>query len=181
MKRLRCLLLDANVVIHLFDLGLWKQITEHCEIVLARTVLEREVRYYDKDRPIDLAEDVRADRISIVDVDAAEVKKFCDQFNAGYLERLDAGEAESLAYLCSRSEPYLLCSSDHIVFQVLARLNRTEQGISLEAILAKTGFGRDCRSSLRKPSGTSGRNAGSRTWSPGRASNRRSGPVLWAR
>jgi hypothetical protein len=39
MKRLSFLLLDANIVIHLFKLGIWERLIELCDIHLARTVM----------------------------------------------------------------------------------------------------------------------------------------------
>ncbi len=42
MRKLRFLLLDANVIIQLFELGLWKNLIESCEVLLARTVAEIE-------------------------------------------------------------------------------------------------------------------------------------------
>lgn len=56
---------------------------------------------------------------------------------------LDDGEAESLAYLFSKADDYLICSGDAIVYRVLGNTSRGEQGISLEEILAKTGFTKD--------------------------------------
>jgi hypothetical protein len=145
MKKFRLLLLDANVVIQLFELGLWKRIIAHCEILLARTVAEREAQFFfdaDGQHEIDLTDDIESKRIVIVDVPPSELKGFMDQFGPLYLERLDAGEAESLAYLAACDDPCLICSGDAIVFRVLAQLGRVEQGLSLEEVLEEVGFGR---------------------------------------
>jgi hypothetical protein len=145
MKKLRFLLLDANVVIQLFELGLWQRIVDQCEILLARTVAELEVQFYfdaEGQHEIDLGDDIESKRIAIVDVPPSAVKNFMDQFGPLYLERLDPGEAESLAYLAVANDPCLICSSDAIVFRVLAQLGRVEQGLSLEEVLQQVGFGR---------------------------------------
>lgn len=145
MKKLRFLLLDANVVIKLFELGLWKTVIDKCEILLARTVVEREAEFFfddDGQHAIDLAHDINSNRIGIVDVQASDLRCFLDRFDPLYLERLDPGEAESLAYLVSCEDPCLLCSSDAIVFRVLAQLRRAEQGVSLEEVLQSVGLGR---------------------------------------
>lgn len=42
----RLVLLDADVVIRAFELGIWDKLTAKREVVLARTVLDREVRDY---------------------------------------------------------------------------------------------------------------------------------------
>jgi len=145
MKKLRFLLLDANVVIKLYELGLWQSVIDKCEILLARTVAEREAEFFfadDGQHGIDLAQDINSNRITVVDVQASDLKRFLDRFDPVYLERLDLGEAESLAYLISSEDPCLLCSSDAIVFRVLARLHRADQGLSLEEMLQRVGLGR---------------------------------------
>ena len=47
MKRLRFLLLDANVVIYLFEIGLRDKIVERCEVLLSRIVAEQEAQFYE--------------------------------------------------------------------------------------------------------------------------------------
>jgi hypothetical protein len=39
MKKFSFLLLDANIVIELFRLGLWEKITDICDIHIAETVV----------------------------------------------------------------------------------------------------------------------------------------------
>ena len=146
MKKFRFLLLDANVVIELFELGLWQDVLDKCDVLLSRTVAETEAQFYFDDegqQAIDLSDDVAAKRVTIVDVELSALKQFCHRFDSIYFDALDPGEAESLAYLESSSDPCLICSSDGIVFRTLAQLARSEQGLSLEEVLAKTGLGRD--------------------------------------
>ena len=40
MFKLKLLILDANVVIHLHEFGIWTKLIEKCEVYLARTVVE---------------------------------------------------------------------------------------------------------------------------------------------
>lgn len=145
MKRLRFLLLDANIVIQLLEFGLWETILDKAEVLLARTVAEIEAEFFfidDERHEIDLAIDVAKRRLSIVDITPTELKAFVDRFDPTYFEKLDPGEAESLAYLDGSDDPCLICSSDAIVFRVLAQLNCSEQGISLEEVLQQIGLGR---------------------------------------
>lgn len=146
MKRFRFLLLDACIVIKLFELGVWRKVLEKCDVLLSRTVAENEARFYssdeDEQRAIDLVGDIEAHRVEIVDVEPAALQQFIAQFGPAYLEKLDLGEAESLAYMFLSSDPCLICSSDAIVFRVLAQLARSEDGLSLEEVLAKIGLGR---------------------------------------
>jgi hypothetical protein len=153
MKKLRFLLLDANIVIKLFEFGLWDSMLDRTEVLLARTVAEREAEFFfigDERHEIDLTADIEADRLSIVDVMPTDLKKFVARFDPTYFEKLDPGEAESLAYLDDCDDPCLICSSDAIVFRVLAQLGRAEQGISLEETLQQIGLGRDVAQQFRK-------------------------------
>jgi hypothetical protein len=56
MPRLKWLILDANSVITLHELGIWSQVAGRCDVHLARTVVESEAVFFEKDgdrQPID--------------------------------------------------------------------------------------------------------------------------------
>jgi hypothetical protein len=144
-KRLNLLLLDANVVIHLFKLGLWDRILDVCDIHLAQTVVEEVDFYKDEEgehHNIDLKPDLIADKVHSFSLPATALAAFRDQFGIEYIEKLDPGEVESLVHLLSSSKDWLLCSADKIVFRVLGNLDRRDQGISLEEVLQKVGLPR---------------------------------------
>jgi hypothetical protein len=145
MSRLKLLILDANVVIKLFELGCWARVAEECDIHLSRTVVEQEAQFFrdaasDERVEIDLSGDIAADRIHVFDVGLAELQSFRSQFNVVYLEKLDPGESESLAYLVTSRQDHRICSADSIVYRVLGRFQRGDQGISLEEVLQKIGW-----------------------------------------
>lgn len=146
MKKFRLLLLDANVVIYLFEIGLWDELVERCEVLLSRIVAEREAQFFEKDDGekvyFDLQSYIADNRVTVIDASVADIKAFRDLFDPVYLPRLDDGESESLAYLIKSPDKCLICSADAIVFRVLALLNRIEQGLSLEEILGEIGLNR---------------------------------------
>jgi len=146
MKRFRLLLLDANIVIELFRQGIWDRLIEVCDVHLSRTVAETEAHFYEDDagekQYFDLATDDEAGRITVFEVLTPDLQRFRSRFDPSYFERLDAGEAESLAFLMNSDDPYQMCSADSIVYKVLGNLDRSEQGISLEEVLQQTGLGR---------------------------------------
>lgn len=146
MSRLRLVILDANIVIYLHQIGIWPQVADRCEIVLARTVAEQEVLFCEVDNErheIDLSKDVAASRVRVVDVLASHVVKFRSRFDPLYLEGLHVGETESLVYLALNPETGAsVCSADKFVFRVLPHLGLSDRGISLEELLAKLGLGR---------------------------------------
>lgn len=152
--KFRLLLLDANVVIELFRQGIWDRVIELCDIHLARTVAEGEAHFYEDEhgdrQDFDLLPYAQDGRITVFDVTATELSAFFSQFDPSYLERLHAGEAESLTYLMTSPEPCLICSADKIVCRVLGNFNRGEQGVSLEEILQRIGLGRELSSPFSK-------------------------------
>lgn len=145
MPKLKLLIFDANVVIRLYELGLWQAVLTRCDVHLSRIVVEDEVKYYhgrEQDRLIDLSGDVADGRIHVFDVELDAIREFRARFDPTYMERLDPGEAESLAFMLRSPERYLISSADSIVFKVLGNLNMAERGISLEEVLQGIGQGR---------------------------------------
>jgi hypothetical protein len=141
MTRSRLILLDANVVIQLFQLQIWEQVTARCEIVLAQTVVD-EVQFYDTDdgrQYVDWTEIEKSGAIKVESLPPADVQSYCNRFGVNYYEKLDPGEAEALALL-ERDDQSQICSADKIVWRVLGNTNSVERGISLEEILAKNGL-----------------------------------------
>jgi hypothetical protein len=114
-KKLRFLLLDANVVIEISRQRLWDQVVARREIHLAQPVLD-ESQFFDDDQGgrhyIDLAPYVSAKSIHVFELKPSQLGAFRARFNPVYFERLDPGEAESLAYLLEQSGDCQICSAD---------------------------------------------------------------------
>lgn len=145
MKKLRFLLLDANIVIKLHQLELWDAFVDRCEILLPSVVVEDEVKYFhgtESDTLIELGPYVSDGRIHQVEADTGQVQAFLNKFTPDYVGEMDPGETELLTYLTLSDDPCLACSSDAIVFRVLGRLNLGEQGRSLEELLRAVGLSR---------------------------------------
>ena len=49
MKKFRLLLLDANIVIYLFEIGLWDKLIGCRDVLLSRIVAEREAQFFEDD------------------------------------------------------------------------------------------------------------------------------------
>jgi hypothetical protein len=144
MKRWSFLLLDANVIIALFKQGIWDRVVAECDLHISETVLG-EAHFFEDDagrHDFDLDPYVVNGSIKKFSVSPSKVKSFVDTFGLDYIEKLDAGEAESLAYLDDVSEEHLICSADAIVFRVLGNVDRGQQGVSLQEVLDKLGLGR---------------------------------------
>jgi hypothetical protein len=144
MSRLKLLILDANIVIHLHEFGIWATLIVACDVHLPRTVVG-EVGFFEIEgerQYIDLNDDINQRRIQVFDVELDQIKAFREQFEPLYVEGLDPGETEALAYLSTSSERFVISSGDAIVYRVLGRINRSEQGVSLEEILKQVGLQR---------------------------------------
>lgn len=142
MSRSKLLILDANLVIRLHELGHWTAVIERYEVRLARTVVE-ESKYFEKDGQridLDLIGDIDASKITVFDVEVSDTRRFLAKFDRTYAEKLDAGELESLVHLDGSGDDLCLASGDAIVYKVLGLLNRAEQGISLEEALQRVGL-----------------------------------------
>jgi hypothetical protein len=146
MSRSRLVILDANIVIYLHEIGLWPRLLDHYEITLARTVAEHEALFCERNEErhgIDLTPGITTGQIQVVDVLAADVVRFRGRFDPLYLEGLDPGETESLAYLLLNPQPEMpICSADKIVYRVLPHLGLADRGVALEELLARIGLGR---------------------------------------
>jgi len=142
MPKSKLLILDANIVIHLFEAGLWHSILAKWEVHLSSVVAFQEAIFYldcQEQIPIELTADINGKRLRIFDMPVSSLLAFQKQFDRNYLERLDPGEAESLAFLVESREEFLISSADAIVFKVLGNLNLSHQGISLEQFALAVG------------------------------------------
>lgn len=146
VKKFKLLLLDANIVIEIWRLGIWEEFLARCDIHLSRIVAEEEAHFFvdarGERRSIDLTPSIKTGVVTVFDLTPSQLSAFRALFDPVYLEKLDDGEAESLAHLWGLSEEGRICSADAIVYRILGNARRGEQGISLEEVLAQTGLGR---------------------------------------
>lgn len=143
MKKLSLLLLDANIVIKLHELGLWEKVVESCDLHIAGTVVIEADHWDDQNgmsHAIHLSKSVEAGTITKFDLAPSDVEAFKRKYGISFFEKLDAGEAESLAFLLREPAKYMISSGDAIVYRVLGAEFIRDQGISLEEILAKIGL-----------------------------------------
>ena len=145
MTKLRLLLLDTVIVIHLHELGLWKEIISRCDVHLSRGIVSESQYYPDENRelhPIDMSHYESSRQITVHDVSLSDIKHLKAQFGPVFLEKIDAGEAELLSVLYNSFEEYRICSADAIIYRVLGALKQSGKGISLEELLKDAGITR---------------------------------------
>ncbi|MFZ4576384.1 MAG: type II toxin-antitoxin system VapC family toxin [Phycisphaerales bacterium] len=141
MTRSRLVLLDTNVVLRLFELGIWQAVTQRYQIVLAQTVID-ESQFFTRDdqrHDIEWGPILASGEVEVRSAAAADVAKFCGRFDRNYLEKLDPGEAESLTLMQQETQASI-CSADKIVWRVLGNTGQGERGVSLEELLQHIGL-----------------------------------------
>jgi hypothetical protein len=147
-KRPRLLLLDANAVFAAFRYGAWEGLCAAYEIVVPATVVRHEALFYvsretGRRMELDLVADAREGRIAEVTVTPEEIARLRLRFDVSFRMRLDAGEAEALAYLAKREDDDLrFVSSDASALEAVAMLGMAERAICLAEALQLCGLGR---------------------------------------
>jgi hypothetical protein len=134
------LLLDADVIIDLHKLGLWKQITKSHKVFIPSIILHKEVYYYEDEsghHPIDLEKEIGI-TFSELSCSVQELMSFKERFDRVFQEELHDGEKEALVLL-QKQEDLLLCTCDYAAIKALALLDLAEHGISFENLLKKSG------------------------------------------
>lgn len=135
----KLLLLDADVIIDLHVLDLFKKLSKSYDVLVTSEVL-REARYYQKagkKSPIDIKgkvtviQNVRLDSLNNVMAEAREARL-----------AIDRGEATSIAYLLQSEEDLRLCSFDKAAIKLISYMGLEEKSVSLEEALKSAGHHR---------------------------------------
>lgn len=136
------LLLDADVIIDLHKFGLWNQIAKNHKVNIPSIILRREVYFFestDGNRySIDLIKEAGI-TFNELSCSAEELFEFKDKFDRVFQEEIHDGEKEALILL-KKQEEFLLCTCDHAAIKALVLLDLSDQGISFESLLKKSGM-----------------------------------------
>lgn len=147
-RRPRLLLLDANAVFAAFRYGAREGLCAAYEVVVPATVVRHEAIFYvsretGRRVELDLPSDAHEGRIVEVTVSSEEIARLRARFDASFRMRLDAGEAEALAYLVNHAdEDVRFVSSDASALEAVAMLGMAERAICLSEALQLSGLSR---------------------------------------
>ena len=144
MPMFRFLLFDTGVILQAHKVRVWESLTRKCRVTVARSVADEALYWEDEDgrHPIDLNASIKKGEIYCVEMSLSQVNSLREKFDATYLERMDPGETESIAFLVSSDERWLLASGDAFAYRILGQMGLGDRGISLEEILERVGLGR---------------------------------------
>jgi len=132
------LLLDANVIISLHELGLWGKVTKNNPICVPSEVI-REVNYYDDESGrhyLNLREQVGI-TIKEMSATAEEIAILKNKLNPAERENIDLGESEALAIL-EKNTDMIFYTADEAAVKALVFLNIIDRTASLEMLLKKS-------------------------------------------
>lgn len=135
-------LLDADVIIDLHRLNLWKSLTKNNKIHVSSIIVSREVYYYEdtagKRHIIDLSKEAGK---SFVEISATieQLSTIMKEFEGLFEIDLHAGEKEALAILTTKKD-MLFCTCDKAAMKALGFLELGHQGISFEKLLSRSGI-----------------------------------------
>ena len=134
-------LLDADVIIDLHRLNLWKSLTKNNKIHVS-SIICREVYYYEetagKRHVIDLSKEAGKSFVKI-SATIEQLSTITKEFEGLFEIDLHAGEKEALAILKTKKD-MLFCTCDKAAMKALGFLRMNHQGISFEKLLDRSGI-----------------------------------------
>lgn len=143
---LKCVLLDANIIIEAYKLGIWEELIERVEFTVSSIVANDEVLFFSKQEnkiptPINLRSLIEEGKINELSATQEEMTSFMEIFDSVFSQGLDPGELESLSLIeTGKAGDSMFCTSDAPAIKALAMMGRSDAGISMESILKKAGL-----------------------------------------
>ena len=139
-----CILADANIIIEIHRIGIWKQFTNQCQIATTEYIVQNEALFFRSNFghvEIDVHEYIDSGSVITLSATGSDLAAIYDKFEAAFLKPVDDGELEALSLIVANKIPdALFCTSDGPAIEALAMIGKSSTGISLEKVFEKTGF-----------------------------------------
>ena len=142
----KLVLLDADVVIEVYKIGVWLGLISKVEIAVPSTVAHDEALFYSKElgkipEEINLLELIGGGKILELTASDTEISNLLDKFDRVFIEGLHGGETEALALIyAGKVAEYKFCTADKAAIQGLAMIGYSSIGISMEKLLSSVGL-----------------------------------------
>ncbi|MCH7922405.1 MAG: hypothetical protein IH975_05155 [Nitrospinae bacterium] len=139
-------LLDANIVIQAYRLGIWKDLIERVEVWVPSIIIRDEALFYTEriggvPDEINLQQLVDDGKIKEISATHAELVSLYAVFDSVFIETIHEGENEALAFLLKGAEEELYsCTADARAIQAVAMIEMSHKGISMEFLLRSIGL-----------------------------------------
>ena len=142
--KLHLIILDANVIIECFKLGIWKALTDKYKVHITSIVLHSEVYFFEDAEgnrvDINLESDISNKVILQLEATPEQIVALKDLVNPNFLDRIDDGEAEAIALLKTGDfDEFRYCTGDTRAIMALSSLGIGSLGVSLEELLDPLG------------------------------------------
>lgn len=140
----KLIILDANVIIHSHELGIWPHLLNQFDVCIVGTVIDEEAKYFQSQTgikiDIDLKKSETEGKIKRLDPELAHTEKIYKEYKEIFIKGLDAGERDAITILNSGSfDEHLFCSGDKSAIKAAAVINKTYNVVSLEKLLKESG------------------------------------------
>jgi hypothetical protein len=141
----KLLLLDNGAIIWAFKTQVWALLCERFDVVVPSIIVRVEaVHWEDGDgrrHPIDLAEEIRAGRITEYEAPLAELKATSALLHPDLRSRIQDGEREALTYLRTHeTKGVAFVTADGPAIEAAVALDVSEAAMSLESVLRCCGI-----------------------------------------
>jgi len=153
---LKCILLDANIIIEAYELGIWVKLIDQIHIIVSSIVAYKESLFYSKQHSgipeaINLKKLVSEGKIQEIEATQNEIDEFYNKFDTVFAAQLHDGEAESLTLIMhNKVSEAFYCSGDAPAIRALAMIGHSDKGISFETILKHTGLQKGLKKQFRE-------------------------------
>ncbi len=148
----KCLITDADVLIHLHELGIWDALCTSTRVIVPATIVRREAQFYIDDLDdddlgdrveIDLVAQVASGTVEEISVTASEIARFRSEFDQEVNTDLHDGETEALTVMyLGKARDCRFCSADRTAIRALVLVGLGSEGVSLEQALRDVGLTR---------------------------------------
>ncbi|MCK4632036.1 MAG: hypothetical protein KAT79_02130 [candidate division Zixibacteria bacterium] len=140
------IILDADVIISLNELGLWHKFLNRYGVIITKTVFDEAQFWKDRDEQttyIDLPGQEKEGRITVIDPSVADLVKFRSEvvkWDSLLMDELGAGELHTLAAAFCNDQLTEVCLIDHAPIRCAGLIGLRERIVSVETALVKSGL-----------------------------------------
>ena len=150
--RIRCVLLDADIIIKAHELDVWQKLLNSFEICVPSIVIHREAKYFSSKQgstfPIKLKELADNGEITEISASAQEMAHFRSNFHS---PEIDDGETEALTVLWKKNlDGYKYCTADRAAIIVSCLMDLHQHVVSMETILSSIGISKPLKSTCKE-------------------------------
>lgn len=144
------IILDADVIIHFLEIGIWEKFLEKNKVFLTETLIREDVKYYfpqenqNKKIHVNLFEYARSGNLHVVSLNVKDLDDFEMERKKKKAPELDLGEKEILAevFLEKLEKDIKICLAETPAIICAVFIDLGENCISAEKALAECGLQR---------------------------------------